>query len=68
MKICPYTQRFAVFTNSGRLVKNILRKARRYDNGDRYILYNKKKYKVYSNNSTPLNTESVLPHIVVGGE
>jgi hypothetical protein len=65
LKICSYTQRFAVFTSSGRLVKNILRKARIDKNNDKYILYNKKTYKVYTNDSTPLTLESILPHIVV---
>jgi hypothetical protein len=65
LKICPYTQRFSIYTTSGKLVKNVLRKARLAENNDKYILYNKKTYKVYTNTTTPLNIESMLPHVVV---
>lgn len=68
MKTCSYAQRFAVYTSSGKLVKNILRRARRDDNNDKYIFYNKKIHPVYTNKTTPLSVESVLPHIIVDGE
>jgi hypothetical protein len=68
MKICSYSQRFSIYTQSGRLVKNILRRMRRNKEGVRYILYNKTLYKVYDNSTTPLNMESMLPHIVLEGD
>ena len=40
---------------------------RRDKEGKKFILYNKKLYEVYDNHSTPLDMESVLPHIVLEG-
>jgi len=68
MKIYSYSQKFSVYTKSGKLVKNILRRMRRDKEGKKFILYNKKLYEVYDNHSTPLDMESVLPHIVLEGE
>ena len=68
MTICSYSQRFSVYTKSGKLVKNILRRMRQDKEGKKFILYNKKLYEVYDNHSNPLNIESILPVIVLEGE
>ncbi len=68
MNICLFSQRFSIYTQSGRLVKNILRRMRRDKEGTKFILYNKKLYEVYDNHSNPLNVESLLPVIVLEGE